>query len=85
MDIQVEGYPRVCNSTLMGITRHELLNGTETEHSHKDIVCCSEDCKSVSVHYNVSSTGPQLNYIFIANILDYLNNSKASNVSYFSE
>ena len=85
MDIQVEGYPRVCNSTIMGITRHELFNQTETKHSHKDIICCSEDCKSMTVQYNVSSTCPQLNYIFIADILDYLSNSKARNVSYFSE
>ena len=85
MDIQVEGYPRVCNSTLMGITRHRLFNRTETEHSHKDIMCCSEDCKSVAVQYNISSTGCQLNYIFIADLLDYLNNSKARNMSYFSE
>ena len=48
MDIQVEGYPRVCISTLMEITRHGLFNGTETEHSHKDIIWCSEDCKSVT-------------------------------------
>ena len=85
MDIQVEGYPRFCNSTLMGITRLELLNSTETEHSHKHIVCCSEDCKSMTISYNVSCTGPQLNSTFIAVILDYFNNSKASNVSYFSE
>ena len=85
MDIQVEGYPRICNRTLMGITRHKLFNGTKTEHSHKDIICCSGDCKSVTVHYNVSCTGPQLNYIFIADILDYFNNSKARDVSYFSE
>ena len=69
----------------MVITRHELFNGTEIEHSHKDIICCSEDCNSIIVHYNVSNIGPQLNYIFTADILDYLNNSKARNMSYFSE
>ena len=48
-------------------------------------MCLSEDCQSVTVNYSTSNIDPQLNYIFIADILDQLNNSKAKNESYFSE
>ena len=36
-------------------------------------------------NYTVSNISPQLNYIFIADILDYFNNSKTKNESSFSE
>ena len=51
----------------------------------KDIVCYSKDCQSVIVNCTVSKIGPQLRFIFIADVLDYLYNSKALNESLFSE
>ena len=84
--MQIVGIPKLCNCTLLGITKeNSLLNGTVIEHTHNDIVCPLEDCQSVTVNYTVSSIGPQLNYIFIADILDYFNNSKTKDQSYFSE
>ena len=86
MSIQITGYPRLCNSTLLGITRNiSQQNGTEIEHVRKDIVSSSENRESIIVNYTISNISPQLNYIFIADILDYLNNSKAKNKSSFSE
>ena len=61
------------------------MNGTDTKHSPKCIVCSLEDKQSVTVNYTVSNISPQLNYIFIVDILDYLNNTKAKNESLFSE
>ena len=55
------------------------------KHILKDIVCCSKDCQLVIVICTILNIGPQLNYIFIADVLDYLNNSKARNESLFSE
>ena len=84
--IQIIGFPKLCNSTLLGITKeNSLLNGTEIKHTNIDIICSLEDCQSVIINYTVSNIGPQLNYIFTANLLDYLNNSKRKNQSYFSE
>ena len=48
-------------------------------------MCSLEDCQSVKVNYTVSNIGPQLNYIFIADIQDYFNNSKTKNETYFCE
>ena len=56
-----------------------------TEHTHKDITCSLYICQSLTVDYTVFNIGPQLNYIFIADILDYFNNSKTKNESCFSE
>ena len=61
------------------------MNGTDTEHSSKCIVCSLQDRQSVTVNYTVSNISPQLNHILIADILDYFNNSKTKNESYFSE
>ena len=61
------------------------MNGTNTEHTPKCIICSIEDRQSVTVNYIILNIDPQLNYIFIADILDYLNNSKTKNESYFSE
>ena len=86
MSIQITGYPRLCNSTLLGITRNiSQQNGTEIEHVRKNIVSSSENRESVTTNYTVSNISPQLNYIFIADILDYFNNSKTKNESSFSE
>ena len=48
-------------------------------------MCSLEGCQSVKVNYTVSNIGPQLNYIFIVDILDHFNKSKTKNESYFSE
>ena len=86
MYIQIIGYPKLCNSTLLGTTKeNSLLNGTKIEHTNIDIVCSLDDCQSVIINYSVSNIGPQLNYIFIVDLLDYFNNSKGKNQSYFSE
>ena len=61
------------------------MNGTDTEHSPKCIVCSLEDRQLVTISYIVLNISPQLNYIFIADILDYFNNSKTMNELYFSE
>ena len=82
--LKVTGYPRLCNITLLGITREDILNGTKTEYNKKYIHSSLED-KSVSVNYTVSNISPQLNYIFIADILDYFNKSKTKNESSFSK
>ena len=49
------------------------------------MVCSPENCQLVTVNYSVSNIGPQLKYVFTADILNQLNNSKAKNESYFSE
>ena len=86
LHIQIIGYPKLCNSTLLGITKeNSLLNETEIKHTNVDIICSLEDCQSVIINFTVSNISSQLNYIFIANLLDYLNNSKKKNQSYFSE
>ena len=70
----------------MGITKERLqLNGTKKEHIRKDIVCLSEDRESVTVNYTVSNIDPQLNCIFIVDILDHFNKSKTTNEFNFSE
>ena len=61
------------------------MNGKEIKHILKEIICSLKDCQSVTVNYTISNIGPQLKYIFIADILDYLNNTKAKNESLFSE
>ena len=86
MSIQITGYPRLCNSTLLGITRNiSQQNGTEIEHDREDIVSSSENKESVIVNYTASNISTQLNYIFTADILDYFNNSKTKNESSFSK
>ena len=82
--LKITGYPRLCNITLLGITREDILNGTKTEHNKRYIHSSLED-KSVSVNYTVSNISPQLNYIFIADILDYFNMSQTKNKSSFCE
>ena len=82
--VQVVGYPRLCNNTLLG-TIKDISQQNETGYTQKDIVCSSEDCQSVTVYYSTFNIDPQLNYIFIADILNQLNNFKAKNESYFSE
>ena len=67
----------------MGITREiSLLNGTEIKHTRKNIW---SPLSNISLYYNASNIGPHLNCVFIADILDYFNNSKAKNELYFSE
>ena len=61
------------------------MNGTDTEHSPKCIVCSLEDKQSMTISYTVLNIDPQLNYIFIADVLNYFNDSKTKNESYFSE
>ena len=83
--IQVVGYPRLCDSIFLGITQvNSLLNRSKVYHIPK-YICSSEDRESVIINYTVSNLGPQLNYIFIADILNHFNYSKRKNVSYFSE
>ena len=82
--VQVSGYPRFCNSTLLSTTR-DISQQNGIEHAQKDIVCSSQDCQLVTINYTVLNIDPQLNYIFIADILDHLNNSKTRNESYFSK
>ena len=60
-----------------------LIN--RTEFTHNDVMISPEDCQLVTVNYSISNISPQLNYIFIADILDYFNNSITKNESYFSE
>ena len=65
----------------MGITREiSLLNEAEIEHTRKNIWSPLSN-----ITYNASSIGPHLNCVFIADILDYFNNSKTKNESSFSE
>ena len=82
--LKITGYPILCNITLLGITREDILNGTKTEYNKKCIHSSLED-KSVTVNYTVSNISPQLNYIFIADILDYFKMSRMSHslVSFF--
>ena len=68
----------------MGTTR-EISQQNGTKHIQKDIVCSLEDCQFVRVNYNVSNVGPQLSYIFFADILDYFNNTKTKNETYFGK
>ena len=82
--LKITGYPILCNITLLGITREDTLNGTKTEHNKKYLHSSLED-KSVTVNYTVSNISPQLNYIFIADILDYFNMSITNNKSPFCE
>ena len=85
MYIQIIGYPKLCNSILLGTTREKsLLNGTEIEHTLSGIICYI-DCQSVTFNYIVSNLDPLMRYIFIADIFDHFNNSKAKNMSCFSE
>ena len=60
------------------------LNGTEIEHACKNI-WSPDPLSNMSLYYNASNIGPYLNCVFIADILDYFNSSKAKNESYFSE
>ena len=62
----------------------QLISRTETKYVQRKIAS-SEDRESVTVKYIVVNVSPQLNYVFIADILDYFNNSKVKNVSYFSK
>ena len=39
----------------------------------------------MTVNYTVSNIDPLMRYIFIVDIQDYFNNSKAKDESYFSE
>ena len=83
--VQVVGYPRLCNSSLLGITRESsLINGTEANCVQKNLMS-SEDKQSITVNYTITNISPQLNYIFIVDILDYFNMSKTKNESFFSE
>ena len=52
------------------------------EHTRKNIWSPSSN---ISLYYTVSNIGPYLNCVFIADILDYFNNSKTKNESLFSE
>ena len=82
--LKITGYPRLCNITLLGTTREGTLNETKTDHNKK-YIHSSLEYKSVTVNYTVSNISPQLNYIFIADILDYYDMSKTRNESFFSE
>ena len=67
------------------ISENSQLNSrTETRYVERKIAS-SEDRESVTVKYTMVNVGPQLNYVFIADILDYFNNSKVKNESYFSK
>ena len=67
----------------MGITREiSLLNGTEIEHACKNVW---SPLSNINLNYNASNISPHLNCVFIADILDYFNNSKTKNESYFSK
>ena len=84
MYVQVVGYPRLCNSTLQGSTK-EISQLNRTKQTQEDITCSSKDCQSVTVNYTASEIYPLMRFIFIADILDYFNNSKARNESSFSK
>ena len=58
------------------------LNGSEVEHTYKNVL---SPLSNMSLYYYASNIDPYLNCVFIADILDYFNNSKAKNESYFSE
>ena len=80
------GSPKVCNSTLLGTTRdNSQPNTTKVEHTRQNITCSLEDRQLVTVDYFIFNISPQQNYIFTANVLDYFNNSKTKNESYFSK
>ena len=49
------------------------------------MMCSSENCESMTVNYDITNIVPHLNYIFIVDIRNNYNNSKAKNESYFSE
>ena len=70
----------------MGITREisSLQNGTEIKHIHTS-VWSPDPLSNISLYYDASNIGPHLNCVFIADILDYFNNSKTKNESSFSE
>ena len=81
--LKVTGYSKLCNITLLGITKEDTLNETKTGHNKKYIHSLED--KSITVNYTVSNISLQLNYVFIADILDYFNISKTKNESFFSE
>ena len=87
---QILGYPKLCSSALLGTTKKSSLqigiyHEIQQHHILSDIVCSSEDCQSVTVSYIVSNLDPQIKYIFIVDVLDRFDNSKANNESSFSE
>ena len=82
---QVTGYPRLCNSTFIGTIRKKSdPSGTKVDYVQKNIAS-SQDEQSVIVNYTVSNIDPQMNYIFIVDLLNHLNHSKTRNMLYFSE
>ena len=82
--IQVVGYPRLCNSKLLGITREKLQpNGIEVAHTPKDIDFSND--RSVSINYIITRLTPQVDNIFIGHLLNNINELKSVENSNFSE
>ena len=80
---QIMGYPRLCNSTLLGITKESSLNDSEREHGRVNIDCSHNI--SVNVNYTVFNLTPQLNWIFIGQVLNNVNVSKVKEKAFFSK
>ena len=80
---QIMGNPRLCNSTLQGITKESSLNGSEREHSRMNINCSHKI--SVNVKYTVFNLPPQLNSTFIGQVLNNVNVSKVKEKAIFSK
>ena len=80
---QIMGYPRLCNSTLLGITKESSSNGSEREHALMNIDCSHKI--SVNVNYTVFNLTPQVNWIFIGQVLNNANVSKVKEKAIFSK
>ena len=80
---QIIGYPLLCNSTLVGLTKESLSNGSEREHGSMNINCSHKI--SVNVNYTVFHLTPQENWIFIGHVLNNVNVSKVKEKAFFSK
>ena len=80
---QIIGYPLLCNSTLLGITKENTSNGPEREHAHMNINCSHKIL--VTVNYTILHLAPQLNWIFIGQVLNNINVSKVNEKEIFSK
>ena len=81
----MEGYPKVCNSTLRGTIRKKssLLNELEMEHTPKHIPFSNS--KTITVNYTVSYLIPLMNCVFIEHVFNNVNVLKSKEKSFFSE
>ena len=83
---QIIGYPLLCNSTLLGITKESSSNSSERKYGRMNINCSHKIHKIlVTVNYTVLHLPPQLNWIFIGHVLNNINVSKVKEKAIFSE